>query len=427
MLSIAIAAPGMDIEHNSPLDKIAKQRGQTTYFADKPLTMLPETLSLERYSLQCDQDRASLVFQCEINAEGQVSAFAFIPAIIRSHAKLSYTQVAATLENREYTAPSALSDISPFVEQLQSLQSCTDALRAYRKEHHIITDHNNDFALYLNDKGKLESIEKIERSAAHLIVEEAMLLANRSAGSFLAQHRTGLFVNHGGYREERRQDIETLLSEKTNTSIANTDQLAHYISTINALQSNADFSPLLSIQRRFLEPSKLSTAALPHFGLGFTHYATITSPIRRYQDLYNQRTILQILANEATSALSEQSVSQLSQSIKTNRDASQHMEKWLICDFMNDKIGQAFTGSISLLTNQGVGVRLDDTGIEGFIPAARPNKKDKEKTGDKISFNNQRMELTWNEKEIQLDQAVNITLTSIDHEKKKLEFSFTSG
>ena len=376
-LSVAIAAPGMDIAPNSPLDKAAKKRGQTAYFADKPLTMLPENLSLERYSLQCQQDRASLVFQCDISQEGEVSNPQFIPALIQSHAKFSYTQVAALLEGRDYTAPESLSDATPFKAQLEELQACTQQLHTYRKTHFIVNQNHNDVALYLDENGKLERIEKIERNCAHSIVEEAMLLTNRCAGDFLAQHNAGIFVNHRGYRNERRADIEALLSEKTNTQIENTEKLESYINTIQLLQSNTELQPLLAVQQRFLEASHLSLESQPHLGLGFTHYATITSPIRRYQDLYNQRAILHILADKKVSPFSEKELEKLKAAVQNNRDATQFMERWLICDYMKAKLGQTFTGVISLLTNQGVGVRLNDTAIEGFVPAAKPNKKDK--------------------------------------------------
>lgn len=425
-LSVAIAAPGMDISPNSPLDKAAKKRGQTAYFADKPLTMLPENLSLERYSLQCNQDRASLVFQCDIANDGQVSNPQFVPALIQSHGKFSYAQVAALLEGRDFTTPDSLSDTTPYKDQLVELQACTQQLHAYRKQHFIVNQNHNDVALYLNDSGKLERIEKIERNCAHNIVEEAMLLTNRCAGDFLAQHNAGLFVNHRGYRNERREDIEALLSEKTNTKIEKTETLESYIKTIQLLQSDTELQPLLAIQQRFLEASHLSVESQPHFGLGFSHYATITSPIRRYQDLYNQRTILHILAGKKVSPLPEKELEKLKAAIQNNRDATQFMERWLICDYMKEKTGKTFTAVISLLTNQGVGVRLSDTAIEGFVPVVKANKKDKSQLGDKISFNNQRMELEWNDTPIALEQEVTVTLKNIDHEKKRIEFTLVT-
>ncbi len=425
LLSVAIADPSADIAFNSVLDKTARKRAQTTYFADKPLTMLPSSLSIERYSLKPGEDRLSLIFQCEIDNTGHVNAFTFIPAIIQSHAKMSYAQVAALLNNEEYKTLPQLTDPKDFQAQLEALQACAHALKSYRKENYIVIENKADFALCLNEKGKLQRIEKTERNIAHSIVEEAMLITNRCAGDFLARHNTGLFVRHMGYRNERRADIEALLSEKTKTEITSTQELDHYIKAIKTLQSDETYSPLLTIQQHFLEPSKISDEPSPHFGLGFHHYATVTSPIRRYQDLYNQRLIHQILANKDKETITSDELTSLHDDIKASRDASQFMNQWLISDFMKDKIGQTFTATVSLLTNQGIGVRLVETGIEGFILAAKASKKNPEITGDKVSFNNQRMELQWNGKPITLDQEVSVTLDKIDHEKKKLAFVFT--
>lgn len=424
-LSVAIAAPSVDVAFNSVLDKAARKRTQTTYFSDKPLTMFPEELSIERFSLKEGEERQSLVFQCNIDTEGQVSEASFTPAIIRSHAKLSYAQVAALLDGQDYNNNSTLSDPATFKAQLEQLLACTQALNLYRQTHYIVIENRPDFALYLNNKGKLETIEKIERNCAHRIVEEAMLLTNRCAGDFLAEHNAGLFVHHRGYRDERRQDIESLLSEKTNSEIRGTEELENYIHAINTLQKHDDAQALLSIQQRFLEASQLTDEAKPHFGLGFAHYATITSPIRRYQDLYNQRAIYQLLLGQQPQKINSQQLQQLQENAKESRNASQFMDKWLICDYMKNKIGETFTGSVTLLTNQGIGVRLDDTGIEGFIVAKKADKKKPDAPFDKISFNNQRMELTWNDEAIQLDQTISVTLMRCDDEKKKLEFGFS--
>jgi len=430
LLHIAIADPGSDIALGSPLDLSSQQRSQTTYFPGKPLTMLPENLSVERYSLFPEQDRLSLVCQCHIQQDGSISDYSFISAVIKSHAKLSYTQVAALLDKRPFDTPEHLTDATPFTEQLTTLHDCAKALNHYRQQQHIVIDNKPDFALYLNSDGKLDSIEKIERNDAHMVIEEAMLLTNRCAGEFLAKHQCGLYVHHRGYREERRKDIESLLSEKMSAAqdekitIQSTDELTHYVDLIKKLQSDEAYQPLLAIQQRFLEASKLSIEPAPHFGLGFKHYATVTSPIRRYQDLYNQRLIHQLLEQKTLTPIDTTTLETLQNNLGNSRDAARFMEQWLICDYMKGKIGEVFTGTISLLTNQGVGIRLKDTGIEGFVAAKRPNKKKKEETGDKISFNNQRIELTWNDTPLLLDQEVTVKLTGIDHEKKKLELSW---
>ena len=420
-LHVAIADPGADVERKSALDQYALERGQTVYFPGKPLPMLPESLSIERYSLKPNEKRLGLVFQCDINTAGEISDASFIPAIVCSHAKLSYAQVAALIEGQEFDTPDHLSDATPFKEQLLALHSCALALHQYREQHCIVTENKADFALFLNEKGKLSSIEKIERNCAHIIVEEAMLATNRYAGEFLAQHKTGLFIHHRGYREERRPDIEALLTEKTGSTIENTHELAPFVHTVKALQGNNDWHYLVSVQQRFLEASQFCNTPAPHFGLGFQYYATVTSPIRRYQDLHNQRLIHALLKGQAASTLGDKPLEKLQNTVSDSRDAVRFMEQWLISDYMREHIGKTFTGTVSLLTNQGVGIRLNDTGIEGFIAAKRPDKKNPDITADKISFNNQRMELLWNNQPVMLDQTVSVTLTGIDESRKKLE------
>ncbi|ODS23420.1 hypothetical protein AB835_09050 [Candidatus Endobugula sertula] len=421
-LLVAITDPSADINQGCPIDQSALERAQTIYFPGKPLPMLPETLSVERYSLKSHRHRLSLVFQCDIDYEGQIKNFGFISAIVQSHAKLSYAQVAALLEKRVYNTPEQLSDATPFEQQLLQLQACSQALQEYRRKHYIVTENKPDFALYLDNQGKLNHIEKIERTSAHTIVEESMLLTNRCAGKFLAAHQAGLYIKHRGYCKERRSEIEALLSEKMGCKVESTDQLENFVSTIKVLQSQEKYQPLLSIQQRFLEQSQLTKQAAPHFGLGFPYYATITSPIRRFQDLYNQRIIHQLLAGKKPEALSDKKLEKLQQAINNNREATRFMEQWLIADYMKKYIGHCFTGTISLLTNQGVGIRLNDTGVEGFIAAKRPDKKNPDAPSDKLSFNHQRMELLWNDKPILLDQVVTIKLISIDNTKKKLAF-----
>lgn len=423
-LYVAIADPGGEIKPDSKIDQAAGQRCQTSYFPDAPLPMLLESLSQERYSLKPDTDRLALVFHCNINKEGDVTSSQFIPAVVRSHAKLSYQHVAALLDNKPYKTTALLSDPADHKVTLEALQQCTNTLNQQRQQNHIVISNRPDFAFYLNEKGKLQSIEKIERTCAHTIIEEAMLLTNRYAGDFLAEHQAGLFVHHQGFREERRKDIEALLSEKTDTEISATNHLDNYIQTIKTLQSKDEYANLLLVQQHFLEPSHLSSAPQPHFGLGFKHYATVTSPIRRYQDMYNQRAIHNILAKTSAESTTPDQLDSFQVAIKASRNASQFMGQWLVCDFMKDKIGQTFSATVSLLTNQGIGVRLDDTGIEGFVPAKKADRKNPDKAFDKISFNNQRMELSWNGNDILLSQTVEVKLARIDHDRKKLEFTF---
>jgi exoribonuclease-2/ribonuclease R len=426
-LLVAIADPGSEIKANTTLDNIALRRAQTLYLPGKPVPMLPEGLSTERYSLIAGQDKLALVSKLAIDKSGKVLSSEFESAIVRSKAKLSYQQVSATLNNQPYKAQAHLTDISLFKDQLLQLQACTNALYEHRKENQLITSNRDDFALLLNDLGKLESIEKIERTSAHRLVEESMIITNQYAGEFLAKHNTGLFITQAGFKPERRDDINKLLIEVLGAeAVGDTSALNDYIALVKQLQNDEKYSVLLAKQQRFQQASELSLQASPHFNLGTQYYATITSPIRRYQDLYNQRIIHQLLADKRPIVLRAKQLEHLKESIGLSRGASRLVDQWLIADYMQDKIGQDFSGYIALLTNQGVGIRLDNTGIEGFVVAIKADKENPEVPFDKLSFNNQRMELTWNENELCLDQAVEVKLTAIDMDKKKLSFEWLS-
>jgi exoribonuclease-2/ribonuclease R len=424
-LLVAIANPGSEITANSALDNIAFRRSQTLYLPGKPVPMLPEGLSTERYSLIANQDRLALVSKLTIDKKGNVLTAEFESAVVRSKAKLSYQQVSALLNNESFNAQAHLTDIAPFKDQLLQLQACTDVLFEHRKDNQLMTNNRDDFALLLNNLGKLESIEKIERTPAHRIVEESMIITNQCAGEFLAKHNSGLFLTHCGFKLERRDDIDKLLIEALGADkVGDTSSLTDYVAIIKQLQENDQHSLLLAKQQRFQQASELSLTATPHFNLGAQYYATITSPIRRYQDLYNQRIIHQLLANKKPIPLRPKQLELLKESVALSRSASRIVEQWLIADYMQDKIGQCFTGYIALLTNQGVGIRLHNTGIEGFVVAKKEDKENPDAIFDKLSFNNQRMELTWNENELSLDQEVDVKLTAIDMDKKKLSFEW---
>lgn len=432
ILHVAIADPASEITADSPLDSIAMRRGHTVYFPGKPVPMLPDNLSIKRYSLFSGEDKPAIVCQLSINASGEVTNYQFERAIIQSKAKLNYQQVSAILEGKSYPATDLIDDAEPFKEQLGTLKECALALNTLRKTKQLVTRNRDDFMLILNEQGKVDSIEKIERTPAHMIVEEAMIITNQCAGQFLAEHQAthkaaGLFVTHPGYRPERRADIEKLLTEKiTDKDIGDISELHNYVEVIRLLQNDTQYEGLFAIQQRFHQGSELSSTPAPHFGLGAEHYATITSPIRRYQDLYNQRVIHQILLNKNTQSIRSRQLERLKETLTNNRSATRLIEQWLIADYMQDKVGQTFSGYIALLTNQGIGIRLTENDVEGFITGVKQDKDNPDAPYDKISFNNQRMELTWNDKPLLLNQVVDVKLVAVDMEKRKLAFEWVS-
>lgn len=426
-LWVAIADPASEIAAQTALDKTALRRNQTLYFPGKPSPMLPEILATERYSLIANENRLSLVCKLSVSTEGKVESFEFIPAVIQSKAKLSYQQASELIEHgaADSLEEGAVKDLDQIIEQLRELQKCTQALHQYRAQHQLVLSNRPDFYLKLNQEGKLESIDQLRRTPAHQIIEEAMVATNQSAGRFLAENNAGLFTTHKGFKTERREDVEQLLRESLGEEQQiDTQTLASYTQLIRHLQKDEQYKKLMAKQQRFQNSSELSLLPSPHFGLGCEHYATVTSPIRRYQDLYNQRQIHQILAGKSASKINNTQLSKLQEANTNNRSAVRTMQQWLIADYMKDKIGEAFKGYIALLTNQGIGIRLHETGVEGFIVGIKEDKDNPDKAYDKISFNNQRLDLSWNNQALELEQDVEVKLTGIDPITKKLAFSW---
>ena len=423
-LWVAIADPASEIKVQSALDKSAFRRGQTIYFPSKPLGMLPEKLATDRYSLIEGKERLALVTKIDIDTTGSAKDFTFIPACIISKAKLSYIQVSDLLQDstEDNKDTENLETLQPL---LVNLQACTNAVKKFREENQLVIEHKPDFYLKLNQQGKLESIDKVQRTPAHQIVEEAMIITNQCAGKLLSEKGKGIFSIHTGFKKERLKDAELLLKdvfqELTEDQLTS---LEGYRTIIDALQHNETHRLLYSKQQRLQAGGQFSLESSPHFGLGCQYYANITSPIRRYQDLYNQRLIHSIISKDKATLINQSQLEKLQETNTNARAASRFMQQWLIDDFMQEKIGETFTAYIALLTNQGIGVRIVENGIEGFIPVKKPDQENKEEKSDKLSFNNQRLELTWNEKTFNLDQEIQVTLKAIDPITHKLELSF---
>ena len=424
-LSVAIADPTALVARGSAIDSIARLRANTVYLTGGAVTMLPEQLCHETVSLVAGEQRAALVCRLTLGAGGEVSGFEFIPGIIRSRQKLSYAQVAAYLEQPNGTAIDA--DVG---EVLTRLAQFSRTRCQYRAEHALIMDERPDYELILNEQQKIERIDRHERTVAHRIVEEAMLATNCCAGELLAQHRLGLFSTHAGFREERLADVQLLLEENDCGDLAgDIGNPAGYRAVITRLQQAGDNgTAVLSTLKRMLQPSQLSLQPGPHCGLGFTHYATVTSPIRRYQDYFNHLVIKHIIAGQPAPSLSEDELENIRQQLTTGRLACRQLDQWLTCQYLQQRRqtagDAAYTGRIVLLNSQGMGIRLDDTGIEGFVAFNNSKKKNAAKT--KLSFDQRRLTLSVDGVVYRLDQPVTVKVTAIDMDKRQISFGLVT-
>jgi VacB/RNase II family 3'-5' exoribonuclease len=270
----------------------------------------------------------------------------------------------------------------------------------------------------LNEQKKIDRIEKRLRNTAHRLVEEAMLATNICAGNFFTQHPGyGMFSSHVGFRPERLEDAVALIKEdKPNYNVGNLTQLENFQRLIKTLRLNTDNDSnnfaLQSVLQRMLQAGALSFEAQAHFGLGFAAYATVTSPIRRYQDFYNHLAIKRILHQQP--ALAFNTLEKLQEQLAMGRTACRQLELWLCCQYMSNKIGNVYAGAITQINSAGIGVRLDDIGVEGFALLA-----DKD-AGIKPAFDARRLSLTLKDKTYRLDEKVFVMLNAVDVEKRRI-------
>lgn len=409
-LSVAIADPTSSIAPHSALDRAAMQRANTAYLPGKAVTMLPEALSHNVYSLVEAEERPALVCHMQINRDGAIAQADFEFGIIRSAHKLSYEKVAAFLENDDTQAVA-----EPCQALLKGLLDCSKALNEHRRVHMLLMEDRDDYQLILGEDGHINDIKREQRNLAQQIVEESMLATNRSAGDLFAQHpNTGVFSAHKGFREERMDSIVKVIAEDF-PELAELDlrSCEGYRELIQKLQQHPNATTQLDAMRLMLQAGTLTSTAESHLGLGMQYYATITSPIRRYNDLYNHRALRAILTESNVTPPDSEALEAMQKRISTTRQASRDLEQWLFCLFMQPQKDKTFEGRVFRVTSQGITVQIKDWGINGFV------KLDPKA----FKFDADRMTLVNDEKSFVLNQTVDIKLERVDMDKKRINFS----
>ncbi|SDZ87057.1 VacB/RNase II family 3'-5' exoribonuclease [Microbulbifer marinus] len=409
-LHIAIADPSSLIEEGSPLDKEAFKRAHSQYLPGETLPMLPRDLCENLFSLIAGELRPVLVVHIDIEQDGNIGDSRYEFTAIRSQHKLSYEQVARFIDGDEAAVPAEQH------ESLRNLAALGEARAAYRASHSLIMEDRPDYEIYLNRQRKIERIEKRERNAAQRMVEEAMLATNISIGRKLAELQQGCFSVHLGFRDERMGEVKSLLKELLpEHAEKDLHQLENYLALVKYLETHHEpqMRNLLAVLKRMLRPGQLANKAGAHLGLGLDAYATVTSPIRKYNDLHNHRVLRAAAEAQQAKSLSDEQIEALQDSLIRGRQANRGLEQWLYAQFMQDKIDQEFTGRVTLVNGAGLGVRLDDNGIDGFV-RLNGNKK------NLPEFDGKHLTLKHDERSYQLEQPVTVKVAAVDVDKRRI-------
>ena len=402
-LTVAVADPTALIKAGSALENEACRRATSVYLPGVTLPMLPAELSAERCSLLADQERPALACRMQIDYDGRIADYQFCLATVRSQAKLSYQEVSDALAGGEHA----------LISQLQTLQAVSNALLGLRQRDHLVIDGRPEYRLILGNNRKIESIEALVKTPAHTLVEECMVAANRCAALLLGNQ--GLFNCHGGFRPERLPDVHKLAEEQLGMNNVSPDTLEGYRSVMQAAATQTTKIPLHSILARLLERGRLSNRVAPHFGMSLPAYSTFTSPLRRFSDFIVHRLIKQTLANQTLTTPSDKLLAPLQERLDNARQARQQMEQWLKCEYLQPQLDSVASGVVSQVNSNGFTVRLDGTGVEGFIEARG--------LSEKVSFDPMRMRLhSKTGVLIELDQPVKVKITIADALTRTIRF-----
>lgn len=366
-LLVAIADVSHYVTEGSALDIDAHARGNSVYFPRRVIPMLPEKLSNGLCSLVPRENRLCMVCDMQISASGQIRAYRFYPAVMHSHARLTYNQVAAALYENDLDARA---ELAPLLPHLQTLDAVFRALLKARQQRGAIDFETVETRMIFNEEDKIERIVPEVRNDAHRLIEEAMLAANVCAARFLLAHaQPALYRVHEGPAPEKLEKLRASLREFGLVLGGGDDPAAtDYGKLLDACRARPDFALLQTMLLRSLRQAVYSPDNIGHFGLAYEAYTHFTSPIRRYPDLLVHRAIKATLAGRRLPARALDALGQHCSATERRADeATRDVTAWLKCHFMHERIGEIFDGSIASVVPFGLFVALDELYVEGLI------------------------------------------------------------
>ncbi|ROO31302.1 ribonuclease R [Salinisphaera japonica] len=370
-LWVAIADVSHYVRKDSPLDVEAVERATSVYFPDHVVPMLPEALSNGLCSLNPDVDRLSVVCEMRFNAAGELQASKFYSAVIRSHARLLYEQVADWLENPD-NLPARHADLKTPLDDLHGL---FQAMLEQRRERGAIEFETQATKIEFNADRKIARIVPTERNVAHKIIEECMIAANVATAKYLGKRKMPLLYRvHATPTADSLEDLRSFLSERGLTLTGGDDpEAADYAKLLAQAATRPDSHLIQTVMLRSMQRAVYSPHNDGHFGLALDDYAHFTSPIRRYPDLLVHRGIKHLEAGgkplnfDYDLAGMEALGQQCSEAERRADDATRDVDDFLKCEYMRDSLGEMFYGTVTGVTGFGLFVELEGIFATGLV------------------------------------------------------------
>ena len=361
-LVVAIADVSHYVRPDDAIDTDAQERSTSVYFPRRVIPMLPENLSNGICSLNPDVERLCMVCDMVITYAGNIKEYRFYPAVMRSHARLTYNQVWDWISD----------DLEhPHKAQIDTLYKLFKILQKKRFERGAVEFESVETQMLFDDNGKIKKIVPVVRNDAHKLIEECMLAANVCAAEFLIKNKhTALFRNHLGPTPEKLATLREQLG-LLGLQLGGGDNPTpkDYAALAEQFKGRPDAELLQVMMLRSMQQAVYEPHCDGHFGLAYEAYAHFTSPIRRYPDLTVHRAIKAVLNQQTYTPSKSWQALGVHTSFCERRadDASRDVENWLKTYYMRDKVGEIFEGKISGMTNFGLFVTLDGIHIDGLV------------------------------------------------------------
>jgi ribonuclease R len=420
--------------------------------------MLPEKLSNGLCSLNPDVDRLCMVCDMLINAKGEIHAYQFYPAVMHSHARFTYTEVAAILQNTR--GPEA-QNRKPLVPYLLNLHDVFRALLAARNTRGAVDFETTETQIVCDESGRIEKIVPRTRNDAHKLIEEAMLAANVCSAEFIAAGKhPGLYRVHEGPTPEKQETLRNYLKAMgVPHTLSDNPSPGEYQHIATLTKDRPEAQQIHTMLLRSMQQAIYTPINSGHFGLAFEAYTHFTSPIRRYPDLLVHRVIKSILAREryqlpalptpgeAHAKLSKRLAARVapptdkpqakpsadtlawqaaglhcSANERRADEASRDVEAWLKCKYMREHLGEEFSGVVSAVTGFGLFVTLDAMYVEGLVHIT-------ELGGEYFRFDEARQELRGERTGIRyhLGSRVQVQVSRVDLDGRRIDFRLVTG
>ena len=373
IVTVAIADVAVYVPPGSALDREALERGNSVYFPDRVVPMLPERISNDLCSLRPQEDRPALAVRMILSADGRKRSHSFHRIMMRSAAKLSYEQVQAAIDGRpdEATAPLLQAVLKP-------LYAAHGVVKIDRERRGPLDLDLPERKLVLDGAGRLLDVRWPERLESHRLIEEFMILANVAAAETLEAHHSPLLYRaHDAPSVEKLNDLIDFL-KTIGVKLARGERVrpSHFNGVLSRVRGQAVEALVNEVVLRAQAQAEYSHENYGHFGLNLRRYAHFTSPIRRYADLVVHRALIRALnlgeggLNDMHSGELAQIAEHISAAERRAMAAERETVDRLVAAHLQDRIGAVFEARVAGVTRAGLFLKLAETGADGFVPAA---------------------------------------------------------